>query len=96
MVFIIIYKNRSIRTGRLRLRTKADFLKARDNQFVNLDRRIGEITEDLPNFFRKQLTSISENNAATACDYIIALNREISLEVIEGTISIFYAPFPSS
>lgn len=62
------------------MRPKADFLKAHDNQFVNLDRKIEEITEEkLPNFFRKQLRSISENNAATACDYITALNREINL-----------------
>jgi hypothetical protein len=61
------------------VRSKADFLKDRDNQFVNLDRRIDEITEDLPNFFRKQLRSISKHNAATACDYITALNREINL-----------------
>jgi hypothetical protein len=61
------------------VRPKADFLKAHDNQFVNLDRRIEDITEDLPNFFRKQLRSISENNAATACEYITALNREINL-----------------
>lgn len=50
------------------MRPKADFLKAHDNQFIKLDRRIEEITEEkLPNFFRKQLRSISENNAATAC-----------------------------
>jgi hypothetical protein len=61
------------------VRPKADFLKVRHNQFVNLERRIEESTEDLPNFFRKQLRSISENNAATACDYITALNREINL-----------------
>jgi integrase/recombinase XerD len=61
------------------VRSKADFLKDRDNQFVNLDRRIDEITEDLPNFFRKQLRSISKHNAATACDYITALNRVINL-----------------
>jgi hypothetical protein len=61
------------------VRSKVDFLKARDNQSVDLDRRIEEITEALPNFFRNQLRSISKNNAATACDYITALNREINL-----------------
>ena len=81
MVFIIIYRNSNYTYGSHLsiVRSKADFLRARDSQFVNLDRRIEEITEDLPNFFRKQLRSISENNAATACDYITALNREINL-----------------
>ena len=61
------------------MRPKTNFLNVHDNQFVNLDRRIEEITEDLQNFFRKQLRSISESNAATVYDYIIALNKEINL-----------------
>jgi hypothetical protein len=60
-------------------RSKADFLKARDNQFVDLDTRIEESTEALSNFFRKQLRSISKSNVTTICDYITALNREVNL-----------------
>jgi hypothetical protein len=51
---------------------KSELVKVLDNQFVNLDRRIEEITGYLQDFFRKQLRSISENNTATPCDYITA------------------------
>lgn len=62
------------------VRSKADFLKGRDNhQLVDLDRRIEETTESLSYFFRKQLRSISKRNALTVCDYITALSREINL-----------------
>jgi hypothetical protein len=46
---------------------------------VDLDLRIEEITEELTDFFRKQLRSISNKNAAIVCGYINALNREINL-----------------
>ena len=43
------------------VRSKADFLKARNNQFIDPDRRIDETTEALSNFFRKQLRSNSDS-----------------------------------
>jgi hypothetical protein len=46
---------------------------------LNLDRRIEEISEALPGFFRNQLGRISEINASTICNYIIALNRQTNL-----------------
>ena len=57
MVFIIIYRNSNYTYGSHLsiVRSKADFLRARDSQFVNLDRRIEEITEDLQNFFASNL-----------------------------------------
>ena len=60
------------------VRPKVHVLKAYDLQFADLDRRIEEITVALPNFFRNQLRSISENNAAIVCNYIADLNREIN------------------
>ena len=82
MVSIVIYVNKSYLYWWVSLsvtRSKANFLTSNDYQFVNLDRRIEEITEGLPNFFRNQLRCISNNNAITVCDYITALNREINL-----------------
>jgi integrase len=58
----------------------ADFRDiSNNNRFLDLDRRIEEVTEGLQRFFWNQLKSISENNAATICDYIISMNREINL-----------------
>jgi hypothetical protein len=57
---------------------KVDVLKAHDIQFADLDRRIEEITVALQSFFRNQLRSISENNAAIVCNYIADLNRDQS------------------
>jgi integrase len=59
--------------------SKANFLASNNHQLVDLDRSIEESTEGLPDFFRNQLRCISNNNAATVCNYIIALNREINL-----------------
>ena len=65
------------------VRSKVDILEAHDVQFADLDRRIEEVAVVLPNFFRKQVRSISENNAAIVCDYIATLNRDQSLSKLQ-------------
>jgi integrase/recombinase XerD len=83
MVSIVIYTSNSIRIDIFSLgappRSKADSISANDYDYLGLDRRIHEITEDLPNSFRNQLKTISENNALIICNYVTALNREINL-----------------
>ena len=60
-------------------RSKANFLRSNNYLLVDLDRRIEQSTEGLPDFFRNQLRCICNNNATTICDYITALSREINL-----------------
>jgi hypothetical protein len=84
MVCVVVYTIDSYleRLIRLSITTStADFrdINNNDNGFLGLDRRIEEITEGLQRFFWNRLKNISENNAATICDYITSTNREINL-----------------